>query len=212
MSVTTDLRVQSNRQLRMARHHMAGTTMIEVLVTMLILGVGLLGLSLLQMTSLKEGLDTAQRSHGIWIAQEIIERMRANPNGLSTGYTAAAAQGQGLCAGGPAQMCSDHNTGSAKVNAAACTAVNMAEFDLWEVMCGYDNGDDANGSRIVSNGSDNIVIDSLSITCTGGATCPAGSDFTIQLQWTAKAVADATADTADFNEDATQQFAVTVRP
>ena len=108
-----------------------GFSLIEVLVTLLILSVGLLGLAVLQTNSIKEGVDSGQRSQAAWLVQELVERMRANEDGHVTGYTAAAGDAN-LCANGPAKFCSDYFNGTVKTNAATnCTADEMAEFDVW---------------------------------------------------------------------------------
>lgn len=55
-----------------------GATLIEVLVAMLILSVGLLGLAGMQMTALKSNQSAYYRSQATVLAQDIIDRMRAN--------------------------------------------------------------------------------------------------------------------------------------
>ncbi|NKN31668.1 type IV pilus modification protein PilV [Marichromatium bheemlicum] len=72
------------------RHTQAGITLIEVLVTMVILGVGLLGLGALQALTLKHNLVALQRSYATFHAHDIIESMRANlqqRDGYRTGFT-----------------------------------------------------------------------------------------------------------------------------
>ena len=59
----------------------SGITLIEVLVTLLITTVGLLGVAALQLSALKTTSDSAQRSQVVWLMQDLIERMRANPDG-----------------------------------------------------------------------------------------------------------------------------------
>ena len=159
-----------------------GVSMIEVLITLLILSVGLLGLATLQGQALKGTFDSAQRSTAMWLAQELAERMRANATAAADYVAASAAS---TCpaptAPAPAKLCSDYNTGSAKVNAANnCSTTEVAQFDFWEVACGYNNG-----VNIKSNSSDFVDLNSISITClsmTAGA-CNSDSDYSIQVQW-----------------------------
>jgi type IV pilus assembly protein PilV len=184
----------------------AGVSLIEVLVTVLIMSVGLMGLASLQANSLKNGLDSSRRSQGVWIMEEIISRMRANDAGLATGYTAAAANGA-LCGNGPAKLCADNFNGGARSAAnATCSADEMAEFDVWEVFCGYDNGDD-----VISNSTDAVNITNYSITC-GAAPCPTTANFTISISWVSKSVTDQTANQANYAEDAVQTITHTIRP
>ncbi len=66
-----------------------GFTLIEILIALLIVSAGLLGLGLMQAKSVKSATDAFQRSHATWMAYEIMDRMRANLNGLD-GYVGAA--------------------------------------------------------------------------------------------------------------------------
>ena len=112
----------------------AGSSMIEVLVTLLVFTIGMLGLAALQLNALQGSSDSAQRSQTTWILQDIAERIRANPEGTAADYVAAPA-----CAALPVDACADYYNPatSTKVNAANCTAAEMAAFDRWESQCSY---------------------------------------------------------------------------
>lgn len=70
----------------MQRHR--GFTLIEVLVTVLILAIGLLGLAGLQSTALKNNHSAYLRSQATVLAYDIADRMRANRNAARDGdYT-----------------------------------------------------------------------------------------------------------------------------
>lgn len=55
-----------------------GATLLEVLITVVVLSVGLLGLAALQATSLSRGVSADMRSQAINAASEMIDLMRAN--------------------------------------------------------------------------------------------------------------------------------------
>lgn len=55
-----------------------GFSLIEVLVSLVILSVGLLGIAGLQVRSLKATQDTVQRNTAAMLTKDIIERMRSN--------------------------------------------------------------------------------------------------------------------------------------
>lgn len=55
-----------------------GFTLVEVLVTLVILSVGLLGIAALHTASLRNNLDSALRSQASALAADIADRMRAN--------------------------------------------------------------------------------------------------------------------------------------
>lgn len=111
-----------------------GSTLIEVLITLLVFAVGMLGMAALQLNALQGSADSAQRSQSTWLLQDIAERIRANPAGTAANYAAAP-----NCAALPAQRCADYyNPGnSTKVNASNCSAAQMAAFDRWEAQCSY---------------------------------------------------------------------------
>ena len=111
-----------------------GSSMIEVLITLLIFSVGMLGLAALQLNALQGSNDSAQRSQTTWLLQDIAERIRANPEGTAATYATAP-----NCAALPARRCADFYdpVTSTKVAAAQCNATQMAEFDRWEAQCSY---------------------------------------------------------------------------
>jgi type IV pilus assembly protein PilV len=94
--------------MHMKNHHliymkkMHGFTMIEVLISMFILAIGILGASALQLTSLNANTSAMYRTQAIFLANDIIDRMRRDPitargtryNSINTG-TAATASGCG---------------------------------------------------------------------------------------------------------------------
>lgn len=62
-----------------------GFTLLEVLVAMVVLSVGLLGLSGLQTTSLRNNHSAFLRSQATLIANDIIDRMRTNKDSATAG-------------------------------------------------------------------------------------------------------------------------------
>lgn len=60
-----------------------GFTLIEILVTVIVLSIGLLGLAGLQAVSLKFNSTAYQRSQATILIYDMVERMRANPSQVS---------------------------------------------------------------------------------------------------------------------------------
>jgi len=58
----------------------AGATLIEVMVALLVLSVGILGVAILQLNALKHSDSAMRRSQVSFIAQDLLERARANPD------------------------------------------------------------------------------------------------------------------------------------
>ena len=67
------------------KHHNAGFTMLEVLITMVILSIGLLGLAGMQANGLKSNHLAYMRSQATLLAYDMSDRMRANMAGVTAG-------------------------------------------------------------------------------------------------------------------------------
>ncbi|MGK0498552.1 MAG: type IV pilus assembly protein PilV [Oceanicoccus sp.] len=175
-----------------------GLTLIEVMITLVIMSVGLLGLAGLQSTSIKDGLDIGQRSQATWLANEIAERMRAN-NTDPMSYDAAGANvAIASCSATPARDCTS----------SSCNTSQMAAFDIWEVVCGTQTTD------VLSNAGDSISLTTLDISCSSGLCNNNGfSDFDITLSWTAKTVDNSQLlTTAAKTANQTRRITITLRP
>ena len=98
-----------------------GDTMIEVLVTMVIIAVGVLGTAALQVTTLKNLSSSHSASIAAIVADDFSERMRANPTAaLNNDYVHAGAPGA-----------------YPDCVANACTPNQLADYDMgvwWEEM------------------------------------------------------------------------------
>lgn len=84
------------------KNRQRGFTLIEVLVTVLILAIGLLGLAGLQTTALRSNHSAYLRSQATVLAYDIVDRMRANRNAALAGqYNSSiggGASGSGMVA------------------------------------------------------------------------------------------------------------------
>lgn len=86
-----------------ARSAQRGMSLVEVLVTLVLISVGLLGVAALQVTSLKSNQESYARSQASALASDIMERIRAN----QLGKAAYAAAFDGLGTGGNARATAD---------------------------------------------------------------------------------------------------------
>ena len=81
-----------------------GVTMLEVLITLVILAFGLLGLAGLQGRMQVAELEAYQRTQAIVLLQEMVDRLKANPkNSMSYVYTTGNAQQDCAALGTPTQ-------------------------------------------------------------------------------------------------------------
>ena len=100
----------------------SGFSLIEVLVATVIMAIGILGIAGLQVVSLQQNRSSLLRSEALQIGNDIIDRMRANPElaYAPVDYTDAPTSGAKNCIG----------------TAANCSTAEMKEYDitLWKCM------------------------------------------------------------------------------
>lgn len=105
--------------------HQRGMSLVEVMVALLVLGIGVMGYAALQLRSVKMSEDTYSRSQAMAIAQDAIERVRANIDGLPT-YLSTN-WGADLAA--PETRCTYTNA----IPPTPCTAEQMVANDVYEL-------------------------------------------------------------------------------
>jgi type IV pilus assembly protein PilV len=116
-----------------------GFTLIEVLVTVIVLAIGLLGLAGLQLGGLRYSYSAYQRSQATIMANDIIDRMRANP-------TVAGSGSYNISIG------TTPATKSCTGTSSNCTAAEMAAADLYEWKQSLADVLPAGDGSIVNNG------------------------------------------------------------
>lgn len=77
------------------KHVMQGISLIEVLVTVVILAIGLLGLAGLQVRLQTSEIESYQRTHALILLEDMANRVSANRNNAATYVTAGAPLGTG---------------------------------------------------------------------------------------------------------------------
>jgi len=114
------------------RKHAAGFSMIELLVAILVMGIGVLGISALQMVSLQNNRGALQRAEAVNFAYDMMDRIRANPAGAPP---TSAYDGLDIGSNPP---------NAANCNANNCTQAQMVTFDqaMWKCQLGnfHQNG------------------------------------------------------------------------
>ncbi len=99
-----------------------GFSMIELLVAVLVMGIGVLGISGLQLVSMQNNRAALQRAEAVQLAYDVLDRIRANPIGAPVGMPYQIAVG--AFPGGVID-CTANN----------CTQAQMAAFDLGVWKC-----------------------------------------------------------------------------
>ena len=95
-----------------------GISMIEVLITMFVVAVALLGTASLQAHALKVNHGSQFRGQAVLLGMDILERIESNNDGAVAGNYAATLPG---------------NTAAPACATLPCTAAQMATFDLVQV-------------------------------------------------------------------------------
>jgi type IV pilus assembly protein PilV len=145
------------------RRRQGGFTLIEVLVSTLVLTVGILGVAAMQMVSFQTNQGAYMRSQAVYLSQDILDRMRANQDGYrsTTVYDALDT--------------SDNQTIPASPNCVGttngCTSLQMAQQDLREWSQNFTNIDNVGEYRPrLMNGVGTIARG-------------AGNEFTVTVTW-----------------------------
>ncbi len=73
-----------------SKNHSTGFSMIEVLVSLLILCIGILGMAALQTRSIKLTQDSVQLNNATMLAGDLLEMMRSNPGNNSALFTTSS--------------------------------------------------------------------------------------------------------------------------
>jgi len=137
--------------------------MMEVLVSVFVLSIGILGVAGLQVTAKRSNFEATQRVTAAALAQDIIERMRSNSEVLGT-YTNA---GAGRTINGTSMPWVDCSTD--------CAPITLAQYDLYELEQA------ANGVAEQAGGN-NIGGLTLPTTCITGPDGGPGS-YSVAIAW-----------------------------
>lgn len=139
-----------------------GVGMIEVLVTVLIIAIGLLGLASLQVASMKNTNNAHYRALATIYAYDMVERMRSNPDGVKAG------QYNGLTVNGKETKCT------------GCTAIQL-DTSEWGQALGAAFPDGVAG-RVVQNGNNYQITIAWNELQAEGDSQVASSNFTLNTQ------------------------------
>lgn len=143
---------------------MTGVSLLEVLISLVIMSIGLLGIASLQIQSKRASFEAIQRTTATMLTHEVVERMRNNTSTLSD-YLVTV--GGGTITSEPSPNCRDANT---------CTPQQLALHDLWEWEQALDGAAETSGSANTGG----LVSPTACITGPAGG----GSGFyTVAIAW-----------------------------
>jgi len=138
------------------KKHAKGLSLIEILVTVVVLSIGLLGIAGMQAQGVKYSHDSYARSQATMLANELIERMHANPDGVENGdYVTAignAALNCSAIANEPSPNCAGANT---------CDVTELAALDVFRIRCGQ-----VLSGKFVGGVGNQLPLGGINVTCT----------------------------------------------
>jgi type IV pilus assembly protein PilV len=167
-----------------------GFSLIEVLVSLIVFSIGLLGLVSLQMTTLNYNTNAYLRTLAIFKAEDIADRMRANLTAVSNGdYNAPTSSGiQNL-------NCLGNDSGGQPNPSVSCTSTQMALHDIFEWKDSIQTE--------LPNGQAAICLDSTPNDGTPASPACNGSGnniYTVKIWWTENtdSITNASSQTTEF--------------
>ncbi len=101
-----------------------GFSLIEILVSLVVLSIGLMGLAGLQIAGLKGTNDAHYRTQASLLMMDLADRMRANQVGVAEGKYRTSSTIN--CANPPAKQCDSES----------CEGDELALFDRYTITCG----------------------------------------------------------------------------
>ncbi|VXB02185.1 Type IV pilus modification protein PilV [Enhydrobacter sp. 8BJ] len=105
------------------RYYQYGVGLIEVLVSLLILAVAILGFSAMQMQSIKSTSESVDRSQTLLMMRSLAEKIRANPSAIAT-YQDALNEVYADTFTEPSNLC---------IGSTTCTATEIANAEVWKL-------------------------------------------------------------------------------
>jgi len=102
----------------------AGVGMVEVLVALVVIGVGMLGIASLYVTTLQAKTSSQSRMQAVTLANDMADRIRANRLAPSADFVVT----QTAAMSAPTPVCT---TSATTAPSSTCTADQMAAYDLY---------------------------------------------------------------------------------
>jgi type IV pilus assembly protein PilV len=165
---------------------MSGLSLIEILVTVVVLSIGLLGIAGMQAFGMRYSHDSYARSQATMLANELIERMHANPDGVSNGDYKDAIDNVALdCSAVTNDPAHAANPAPDCTGASVCTVTELAQLDVFRNRCGQF----LTGPGALVGGVENLLPGGvLAITCTDTSpgvapACEGDTNRTITITW-----------------------------
>lgn len=148
----------------------SGFTMVETLISMVVLSIGLLGLAGLQASSLRNNNSAYMRTQATILANDMLDRLRANAVGLSAGFYNSV---------NTISTSSDPNCITS-----GCTTAQIVQYDIWNWGQNVSTLLPSGGGTVAGNGADSVFTITVmwDDARTGAAGTGCGTDETVDLK------------------------------
>lgn len=168
------------------KRFMSGLSLIEILVTVVVLSIGLLGIAGMQAFGMRYSHDSYSRSQATMIVNELIERMHANPDAVANGDYKDAESNVALnCSAVVNDPAHSANVAPDCAGISTCSVTQLAQLDYFRTRCGQYLA----GPGALVGGVENLLPGgAIAITCTdanGGTppSCQGDNNRTITVTW-----------------------------
>lgn len=155
-----------------------GAGLIEVLIALFVVAIGLLGIASLQFMSLRSNFEAVQRTTASMLAQDVVERMRANYSNVEsyagTLESPVAALGGNTITAEPVPKCTQADPCSG--------ATALARHDLWEWEQAIDGVTESDTATAAATGGLTLPTACL-YSKVSGATADRTGNYIVAIVW-----------------------------
>jgi len=153
-----------------------GFTLVEVLVSVVVFSIGLIGIAKLQVVSKQSNYDAVARITATGLAQDMVSRMRANNSRLLAYVTVNGINtvGRGSISSEPSPDCSSTTSGD------ICGVEQLADHDVWEFEQALDGAAEQDGDGNSLGGL------SQPTACISGPLDGSSGVYTVAIAWYGK--------------------------
>lgn len=152
----------SNSKQALCRARQSGFTLIEVLVSALVLSIGLIGIAGLQAASLTNNQGAFMRSQATTVAYDLADRMRSNVPGANAGFYVPGAAAANTACG----------------TTTGCSTQQMAQNDIFEWNAAIATYMPMGQGFVCIDSTPNDGADFSTPACDG-----AGTQFAVKVWW-----------------------------
>ncbi len=155
-----------------------GFSMIELLVSVVIMSIGVLGMAGLQIVSIQQNRSALLQGEATLLANDIIDRIRANPD---TNYAAAL---------------DDTPSPTTNCVGSACTEAEMAAYDIAQWQCSINSfaADETTHPVCATFGIEGALpgafCTNVTDACAGGSITLTSGVYEVSVQWTDQQAVD----------------------